>query len=331
MGFVNNATQFYWLRAILGAAEAGFFPGIIVYLTHWFRYEDRGKAVAFFMAAIPVSNVIGSPLSGLILGINWFGWAGWRWLFVLEGLPAVIFGVITLYYLTDWPREAKWLPEDERQWISGELEREKQIKKAARPLGIWQAFKQRDVVVMLAAYFLAVNGFYGFTIWLPTMLKQMSGLTDLGVTLIAVIPYLVGLAAMVLVGWSSDRTGERRWHTAACMFAGGVGFALVIWAGQNLVVAVAAFCLVAAGVNAFLPVFWAMPTAFLTESAAAATIGLINSFGNLGGFLAPSVVGYVRTATGSFAGGLACLVVALIAGGLLLLTVRDHHHTRLVN
>lgn len=328
MGFINTATQFYWLRLLLGAAEAGFFPGIIVYLTHWFRYEDRGKAIALFMSALPVSNLIGSPVSGLLLGVNWWGMTGWRWLFIIEGIPAVILGFVTLYYLTDWPREAKWLPEDERQWLTAELEHEKRIRKAARPVSILQAFRQREVVWMLAGYFLAINGFYTFTVWLPTIIKQVSGMSDLNVTLLAVIPYLTGLAAMLLVGWSSDHTGERRWHTALPLIGAGVGFACAAAAGNQLALVIAAFCLVSAGGHAFFPSFWAMPTAFLTEAAAAATIGLINSFGNLGGFLGPYTVGYIKTKTGSFTSGLACLAVSMIVAGLLMLTIKHRPHSR---
>lgn len=323
MGFISSPTQFYWLRFLLGAAEAGFFPGIIVYLSHWFRYEDRGKAIALFMSALPISNLIGSPISGLILDrINWWGMAGWRWVFILEGIPAVIFGIITLFYLTDWPHEARWLPEDERQWLVGELHREKLERKAARALGILDAFRQREVLFMVGGYFLAVAGFYGFTLWLPTILQRLSGLSDLTVTMVAIIPYAIGLAAMIAVGWSSDRTGERRWHTALPIFAAAAGMALGIAAGDRLWLLVACFCLVAAGVHAFLPSFWAMPTAFLTESAAAATIGLVNSFGNLGGFAGPYAVGYVREATSSFSGGMALLTISLILGGFFMLSIK---------
>jgi ACS family tartrate transporter-like MFS transporter len=324
MAFVRTSAQFYWVRFLLGAAEAGFFPGIIVYLSHWFRYEDRAKAVALFMAAIPVSNLLGSPVSGLLLGVHWFNFAGWRWLFIIEGIPAVIFGVVTIYYLTDWPREAKWLPGDEKQWIIHELEREKQVRKSVRQFSMWQALRHRDVLLLVGAYFFAVVGFYGLNIWLPTVIKQSSGWSDLKVTMVAMIPHLVGLIAMLLVGASSDRTGERRWHAAIVMVGGGIGYALVILAGGHPLLVVAAFCLVAAGVEGFMPAFWPLPTSFLTESAAAAAIGLINSFGNLGGFVGPYILGYVRTATNSFNIGLACLAVSMVLGAACVLSVRSH-------
>jgi D-galactonate transporter len=322
MAFVRTSSQFYWVRFLLGAAEAGFFPGLIVYLSHWFRYEDRAKAVAMFMAAIPVSNLVGSPISGLLLGVRWMNLAGWRWLFIIEGVPAVILGFFTIYYLTDWPREAKWLPEDEKRWIIRELESEKEVRKAARHFSMWQALGNRDVLLLVGAYFFAVVGFYGLNIWLPTVIKQSSGWSDLKVTMVAMIPHLVGLIAMLLVGASSDRTGERRWHAATVMVAGGIGYVLVILAGGHPLLVVAAFCLVAAGVDGFMPAFWPLPTSFLTESAAAAAIGLINSFGNLGGFVGPFILGYVRTQTNSFDIGLALLAVSMVLGAACVLSVR---------
>jgi ACS family tartrate transporter-like MFS transporter len=316
-GFIKSAHHFYWIRFALGMAEAGFFPGIIVYLAHWFRYEDRAKAVAIFMSALPLSNIIGSPFSGLILGVKWFGIAGWRWVFILEGLPAVIFGVVTIFYLTDWPRQARWLRDDERQWLISELEQEKRHRKAVRSYSVLEAFRQRDVVLLLSVYFCTVTGYYGFTLWMPTVLQRLSGLPDLGVTMVAIIPYLCGLVAMLLLGWHSDKTGERRWHTAIPPGVAGIGLLLGIAAGDSVVIVVMMFCIVAAAAHAYLPSFWAIPTAFLTESAAAAAIGLINSVGNLGGFLGPFLVGYVRTATGSFVGGMAFLSAALILASFL--------------
>lgn len=322
MAFVKTAGQFYTVRFLLGAAEAGFFPGLIVYLSHWFRYEDRAKAVAWFMAAIPVSNLLGSPISGLLLGVNWFNQPGWRWLFIVEGFPAIIFGFITLWYLTDWPREATWLPEDEKQWIIGELEREKQQRKAVQQISMWQALRHRDVLLLVGAYFFSTVGFYGLNIWMPTILKAASGWSDLKVTMVAMIPHLAGLAGMLTFGWSSDRTGERRWHAAGAMVLGALGYLLVVAAGANPLLVVAAFCIVAFGADGYFPGFWPLPTAFLTESAAAAAIGLINSFGNLGGFAGPYVLGYVRTATNSFNIGLLVLAASMVVGAFCVLSVR---------
>jgi len=322
LAFVKTATQFYTVRFLLGAAEAGFFPGLIVYLSHWFRYEDRAKAVAWFMAAIPVSNLVGSPISGLLLGVNWLGEPGWRWLFIVEGVPAIILGVITIFYLTDWPREAKWLPDDEKQWIIRELEKEKRERKAVHQISMWQALKHRDVLLLVGAYFFSTVGFYGLNIWLPTILKGASGWSDFKVTMVAMIPHLAGLVGMLAFGASSDRSGERRWHAAGAMMLGAVGYFLVVLAGGNPIMVVAAFCIVAAGADGYFPGFWPLPTAFLTESAAAAAIGLINSFGNLGGFAGPYLLGYVRTKTNSFNIGLVLLALSMLIGAGCVLAVR---------
>src|SRR5437867_4870031 len=173
MGFIQSKTQFYTARFVLGAAEAGFFPGIIVYLSHWFCYEDRAKAVALFMAAIPISLIIGSPVSGFLLGVRWFGMPGWRWLFIIEGVPAIFFGVLTLFYLSDRPSQAKWLLLDEREWITAELEKEAQVKLQAHPFRIAEAFKHREVIFLTLAYFLAVTSGYGLIFWLPTFVKVL--------------------------------------------------------------------------------------------------------------------------------------------------------------
>lgn len=323
MGFVHTATQFYWARFFLGAAEAGFFPGIIVYLSHWFRYEDRSKAVALFMAALPFSNLIGSPLSGLILGVNWLGLAGWRWLFIIEGAPAFIVGIVTMFYLTDWPHQAKWLPDDERQWIAGELEREKHRKNADRSYSIMQALTDRKVIMLTLAYFFVITGLYGVNFWMPTIIKQLSGLPNLLVTCIAALPYAVALAAMLLVGWSSDRTKERLWHTALPMIAAGVGLLLSAAMHSSVPLAVATFCLAVAGLHAHFPGFWALPTSFLGGTAAAAAIGLINSVGNLGGFVGPYLVGYLVTRTNSFFGGMLFLALSTLLAAGCILTLRQ--------
>ncbi|MDT5155731.1 MAG: transporter, family, tartrate transporter [Acidobacteriota bacterium] len=321
-GFIQNSTQFYIARFVLGAAEAGFFPGVIVYLSHWFRTQDRAKAVAMFMAAIPVSNIFGAPVSGLILGVHWLGLAGWRWVFILEGLPALIFGVVTIFYLTDWPRDAGWLTTEEREWITNELEREKSARRAERTYSVWEAVKHRNVLLLALAYFCSVTSAYGFNFWLPTIVKGLSGLSNLLVTSVAALPYCAGLAAMLLVGWTSDRTGERRWHTAVSLLVVSLGLVLSAVANQRVGLAVGMFCLAGAGLYSYLPGFWALPTAFLTESAAAVAVGLINSVGNLGGFVGPYVVGYLTKSTGSFYAGVIYLSCSALASACLILCVR---------
>ncbi len=321
MAFIHTAREFYLVRFLVGAAEAGFFPAVIVYVSHWFRYRDRAKATAVFYAASPLSYVVGSPLAGLLLGISWLGLRGWRWLFILEGVPAVVFGVITIFYLTDWPRGASWLREDERDWITSELEKEKQAKKKIRSYTIWQAFGQRDVVLLTLSYFCATTGGYGISFWLPSILKRLSGQSDFRVTLFAALPYVAGFLVQQLNGWHSDRTLERRWHAAVAIFLCGVSLLLAVIYGSSLTIAVALFCLVGAGYYSFHPCFWAVPTAFLSESAAAASIGMINSVGNLGGFFGPMIMGYLVSRTHSFRAGLLYLVGSLCLSGILMLAV----------
>jgi D-galactonate transporter len=323
VAFIQTAHQFYAVRFLLGAAEAGFFPGVIVYLTHWFCRRDRAKAVAVFMAAIPLSSIVGSPLAGRILGIHWFGLAGWRWLFILEGIPAVVLGVVTLFFLTDWPHQASWLNSDERQWIARELERESQ----ARPTQwtISQALRHPNVILLTLIYFLGTSGLYGFTIWLPTILKRASGLSNWQVTLLVLLPYIAALAATLANGWHSDRKQERRWHTSLPLFIGSLALFCAIRFSSHLGVELAFFTVFAACVHGYQPCFWSLPTAMLGESAAAASIGLINSVGNLGGFAGPFIVGYLSTRTGSFSSALLLLLVDLFMAGILVLCLRGIH------
>src|SRR5204863_3687823 len=321
LAFIHTAREFYLVRFLVGAAEAGVFLAVIVYVSHWFRYQDRAKAIAVFYAANPLSYLIGSPLAGLLLGITWLGLRGWRWLFILEGIPAVVFGVITLFYLTDWPRTASWLRPDERDWINDELEREKQAKKKVRSYTIWQALSQRDVILLTLSYFCATTGGYGIAFWLPTILKRLSGQSDLRVSLLAALPYLAGFVTQQWNSWHSDKSYERRWHATIPIFLCGLILLLAVTFGSNIMLAVVLFTLVGASYFAFHPCFWAVPTAFLSESAAAASIGLINSLGNLGGFAGPLIMGYLVNRTHSFTAGLLYLVGNLCLSGILMLLV----------
>jgi len=322
LAFVHSAHGFYTMRFLLGAAEAGFFPGVIVYLTHWFSRRDLAKAVASFFAALPLSNFIGSPLAGKILQIHWYGLEGWRWLFILEGVPAMIFGIFTLFYLTDWPHEPTWLPAQEAAWILGELNREAKTRKAVRSYTIAEALRQRDVILLTAIYFLSVTGYYGFTMWFPTIIKRASGFSTWTVTLLVALPYLAALIATLTNGWHSDRRQERRWHTAAPLLLGSASLLFAVLFSAQLWVQLAFFTIFAACVHSFQPCFWALPTLTLGESAAAAAIGLINSLGNLGGFVGPYLVGYLVTRTGSFNSGLRFLLVSLLFAGILVLCLR---------
>ena len=320
MAFIRTPMHFYLVRILLGVCESGFFPGILVYLTHWFRAEDRAKACAMFMIAIPVANIIGSPLGGWLLGVHWFGLQGWRWLFIVEGIPAIVFGIITVFYLTDWPREARWLPPEEREWIAAELEQEALAKKASRSYKVLEALRQPAVIRLTVIYFFAVSSIYSLTIWLPTFLKRASGMSDLAVTLLSILPYVAVLLAMLFNGWHSDRTNERRWHTAIPLMFGVVAFALTILSGSHFWFAFVCL-IVASSANAFLPSFWPMPSAFLGESAAAASIGLINSIGNLGSLVTPSVIGYFLDRTHSFTPGFLYVIVSLLIAIYLILTL----------
>ena len=319
MAFIHTTSQFYLVRFLVGAAEAGFLPGVIVYLTHWFRYQDRAKAVAFFYAANPLSYVIGSPLAGVLLGLSWLGMRGWRWLFILEGIPAIVFGVITIWYLTDWPAQAKWLPDDEKEWITGELQREKAAKR--RSYSIWEAFHHRDVILLMLCYFGAMTGSYGIAFWLPTILKRLSGQSDLKVTLMAALPYVAAFIVQQVNGWHSDRTRERRWHAAIPVVACALALTFAVLFRGNLALSLALFIVAGGSFYGFQPVFWTVPTLFLSESAAAASIGLINAVGNLGGFVGPFVMGYLVKRTHSFSAGLLYLVASLLASGMLMLAV----------
>ena len=321
MAFIQTPMHFYLVRILLGVAEAGFFPGILVYLTHWFRSEDRAKACAIFMIAIPVANIIGSPLGGWLLGVHWLGIQGWRWLFIVEGIPAILFGFITIFYLTDWPREARWLAPEEQHWITAELEQEALAKKTARSYKIWEALLQPTVIQLTLIYFFAVSSIYSLSIWLPTFLKRASGMSNLAVTMLSIIPYVAVLFAMLFNGWHSDRTNERRWHTAIPLIFGVIAFALTILSGSHFWFAFVCL-IVASTANAFLPSFWPVPSAFLGESAAAASIGLINSIGNLGSFVTPSVIGYFLDKTHSFTPGFLYVIASLLIAIFLMLTLR---------
>jgi MFS transporter, ACS family, tartrate transporter len=320
-GLIHTAHQFYWARFILGVAEAGFFPGVVVYLTHWYREQDRARAMAMFMSAIPIAQVIGAPISGALLQIHWLGYPGWRWLLLLEGVPAVITGFVALFYLTDRPRDARWLADDERAWITGELESEARAKSGQR-MSIWRAFGNRDVILLTSVYFLGACAQYGFSFWLPKMIQKLSGFGSYEVALIAALPFLASWPAMLLLSWSSDRMGERRWHTTVAYIALAAGLAGSVWAGDRVALGILMFSLAGIGISARLPAFWALPASLLGGATAAASIGAINSIGNLGGFVGPYLLGALSTATGSYSTGIWYLSGASVLAGALILLVR---------
>lgn len=319
--------QFYFLRFLLGLAEAGFFPGIIVYLSHWFRYSDRAKAKSQFMIGLPVATILGLPLSQWIMHkIQWGGAAGWRWVYIIEGIPSVILGVVTIFYLTDKPAQAKWLPEDEKKWIMDELARERREKQAGAQLGFWQevlhAFKKKETLLLCAIYLAVVIGYYGLTFFIPAITARMQGRSVAEQTIIAMLPYVCGLITMLWNAKHSDQTGERRIHTVWPLLLGAVALGVASMAIDNLPVAVICLCLAGVGLHAYLPVFWTWPTAFMTSAMAATAVGLINSVGNLGGYFGPQVVGQMRKQSGSYVPGLRFLAVCVLVSGLLALLLK---------
>ena len=313
---VHTPSELYFARFLLGAAEAGFFPAVIVYLSHWFIQEDRAKATSNFMAAIPVSLVIGSPVAGWILSHNWFMIEGWRWLFLLEGIPAILLGAVAFFFLTDWPNQAHWLSADQRQWISQTMEQERPLSRQSKSIS--QALRSGTVLLLVSAAF--VQYFIGYSVifWLPTILKSQSGLSDAQVGLFGAVPYVVALFAMLFNGWHSDKRRERRWHAAVPLFIAATGFWCLISLSNSNVMKVS-FLSVIAVAMAFLPVFWAIPTEILSDSKAALAVGIINALASLAGFAGPYAFGYLRAETGSFLSGYVVLMCCALATGILML------------
>ena len=315
---VHTPAQLYGARLLLGAAEAGFFPGVVVYLSHWFIREDRAKAGSNFMAAIPLSFVVGSPLAGWILGHPWLGVDGWRWLFVLEGMPAVLLGAVAFFYLTDWPRDAAWLAPEQRQWIERKLEEEKPVN--PKKIMAWQALRSGPVLLLASVAFLEYFVAYTVAFWLPTILKRMSGFSDVRVGVLGMLPYVAGLIAMLINAWHSDKTQERRWHSAVPLFIAAAALLGLITLPGSTQMSVALFTMLLC-VSGFLPVFWTMPSEILSESAAAAGVGLINAVGSVAGFAGPFAFGYLNSRMGSYSYGLGLMMFCAVVGGLLVLRV----------
>ena len=326
MLFVTNDTAFYVMRFLLGIAEAGFFPGIILYLTYWYPSHRRGRITALFMTGIALSGVIGGPLSGYIMKIfdGTHGMAGWQWMFLLEGLPAVLLGVIVIIMLDDRIAQAKWLTEEERALLAKNIAAEEEEKHDA---SISTVLTSPRVWLMALIYFSYVMGLYGVSFWLPTIIKGMGIADPLEIGLMSAIPYGAAVVVMLLVSKSADRLRERRWHVALPGIFGAIGLLLsVLWA-HDTVLAMAALTLATAGIITTLPLFWSLPTAFLTGTGAAAGIAMINSVGNLAGFTSPYLVGWLKQLTGSTDAGMYMLAGSLIFAAILTISVP----ARLVN
>jgi MFS transporter, ACS family, tartrate transporter len=321
-GFVHTKGQFYAARFFLGAAESSFFPGMIVYLTHWFRQHERSRAIACLYAANPAAALVGSPVAGWLLGVHWLSLAGWRWLFILEGIPAIALGIVTVFYLTDWPAQAGWLPPEERDWLVHELQVELQAKKQVRDYTILQAFGDLRTIRLIIAYFLALTGALGTIYWLPTFVKRLSGSSDRAVTSLLLVPALMGIIGMLVNSWHSDKTSERHWHTAIPLLAAGVMFTLLIFAHRDAPLAIACLLLGSGFLYAYYPTFWSIPTLILSESAAAATFGLIQSVGQLGGFAGNYAIGFLNLRTHTLTASFGFIAVVYVVAGLLVLTLR---------
>jgi len=329
VGLVRSDTHFYLARFLLGAAEAGFFPGIIVYLTHWFTVRDRARAMAGFVMAAPISLTLGAPLSALILKANWLGLPGWRWVFILQGLPAVLFGVVTLYYLTDRPSQATWLSRDEQEWISRQLDDEVIQKRTAGPMTLWQGFRHPKVLLLGFAMLFANIGGYGFVLWLPSTLQRLSGGSASLSSAYSAIPFGLAVLSVFFMGRSSDRSGERKLHTAVPMLLAGLFLALSTLPNQPFPLVMLWLSLAGASAYGWNPCFWVLPTLVLGESAAAASIGLINSVGNLGGFVGPWVMGLIAVRTSSYPVAVMFLSLCYFAGAaLVLVSGIQHERTR---
>jgi ACS family tartrate transporter-like MFS transporter len=318
MAFVKGPWSFFILRFLLGVAEAGFLPGMILYLTYWFPAAQRAKFIGLFMAAVPLASAVGAPISGLIVGIdNVWGLKGWQWLFIIEGLPSCLLGLAVLRLLPNGPAQASWLTLTERRIVQEKLERDRLANPGRTQHRLWPALVDRRVLLLGLVYFGIVIGLYGIGLWLPQMIKAM-GFSNIEVGFITALPYVVSAVAMLLWGRHSDKTGERVWHVAIAAAISAIGFVGSVYLQSNLL---ALLCLGVAsiGIYASLGPFWAMPSVFLQGTAAAGGIALINSVGNLGGFAGPYLVGWIKQSTGSFQIGMGVLACCLAAAALLVL------------
>ncbi len=318
-GFVHNAHQLYGVRFLLGLAEAGYYPGVVLYLTYWFRQREQAHAIALVLVGVPLASVLGAPVSGLILDhVHWLGVSSWRWLLILEGAPAVVCGVFTYFLLPTRPAEARFLARDEKDWIIAELAREHEKKLGEHQVSVAQTFSHLRVWHLVSIQFTFVIGVYSLSFWLPQMIKSLSShYSNTMVGFLTALPQLVGVAAMVLVSRSSDRRLERRYHAAIAALAGGIGW-LLLGTTTSPVVSMLLLSLVAAGTYSIAGPFFSLPSEFLTGYAAASGIALINSFGNLGGLVGPYAIGAIQDKTGSLHGGLAFVGVSMVVSAVLL-------------
>ena len=315
MAFVESSTSFYVMRFLLGVAEAGFFPGIILYLSYWFPARNRAGVIALFMAAAPIATAIGSPISAALLEMHGImGLAGWQWMFLIEAVPAVILGVVVFFYMTDRPEKAAWLKPDEREWLVKTMQAEDANKGGQQHHSILRGLANPRVLALALIYFGTSAGLYTLGIWAPQIIKEL-GVSSMTVGLLNAIPPIISVVAMILWSRPSDKTNERTWHVALACLTAAVGLAIAASTGSMFGL-IAALTIVNVGISCSKPPLWSMPTMFLSGAAAATGIATINSIGNLGGFAGPAMIGWVKDQTGSFAGGL-----YFVAGLLILSTV----------
>jgi ACS family tartrate transporter-like MFS transporter len=321
--FVTGETSFYVARVLLGLAEAGFFPGMVLYLTYWIPKSDRARAGALFMTAAPIAMIVGAPVSAALLTLDGtLGLKGWQWLFLMEGLPAVLLGIATLFVLTDRPEQATWLAPAEREWLSGVMNRERSERAQHHSGSELRSLLSGRVWVLSIAYFLNALVTYGVYLWLPRILRDASGFSGFTLSAITAVPFVAALVAMVLVGRHSDRTGERKWHVVACAMTAAAGLVLAAGFQHSVPLLVLSFTLSQIGQRSVMSVFWAIPPIFLGGAAAAAGIAMINAIGNLGGAVGPTVMGGLRESTGAYTGGLLVLVAALVLEAILVASLR---------
>jgi D-galactonate transporter len=321
MVFVNSALTFYVVRFLLGVAEAGFFPGIILYLTYWFPAARRGRATSLFLTAIAVAGLVGNPVSGWIMhslsGV--YGWQGWQWLFALEALPSIVLGVLAWFWLEDRVKNAQWLTAQERDLIARDIAAE-EARKADGGLGM--VLTDAQVWLLAFVYFAMVSGLYGVTFWLPTIIKELGMPDPLEVGLVGAVPWAFGILAMTLMARSADRRQEYRWHTALSCVASAAGLMLSVAFHANALLAMTGLTIAAMGIMAALPIFWSNPTALLGGTAAAMGIAFINSVGNLAGFAIPAIIGVIKDRTQSTDSGLHLLAALLVLGAIAVLVLR---------
>jgi ACS family tartrate transporter-like MFS transporter len=330
---VTQPWHFYLLRFLLGLAEAGFFPGVVVYLTHWFPAQARARALSLFFIATPTAQFISPKISYYILrmgtvenGIYYrtlFKLKGWQWMYIAWGVPSVILGIFILFFLTDRPKDANWLNNEERQTLEIELSLELTRRQAVGGhLTILQALCQTKVLLLALAYFFIITGNYGVEIFLPTILRDWYHLNDALLTWLLMIPPFCSLIGMLVVGYTSDRTKERRFHASIPILIGAIGLGLTLIRGQPLATMIILFAIAAIGTKAFTPAFWSLPSLFLTESAAAGSIGFINSIGNLGGGVGPILLGVLKDRTGSFFLGILLLSISMSLAAIIIMALR---------